>query len=158
MNTLPVILPTALMPSLDVQTLAVLLYNQVIYGLPIGPTSIPPPFAALALIALLAKLIVKSFVLTTLELMVVVVPLTCKLPLITTKPVFPTVAGSIVSVAPKLLIKSPAIVMLPALTLPLVTLPVVDTGLEPNAAKLATTLALPYVAASPVSCDPLPMK
>ena len=50
----PVILPTALMPSLDVQTLAVLLYNQVIYGLPIGPTSIPPPFAALALIALLA--------------------------------------------------------------------------------------------------------
>ena len=59
--------------------------------------------------------------------MVVVVPLTCKLPLITTNPAFPTVAGSIVSVAPKLLIKSPAIVMLPALTLPPVTLPVALT-------------------------------
>ena len=43
-------------------------------------------------------------------------------------------------------------------TLPPVTLPVVLTGFEPSAAKLATTLALPYVAARPVSCDPLPMK
>ena len=58
--------------------------------------------------------------------MVVVVPLTCKLPLITTNPAFPTVAGSIVSVAPKLLIKSVAIVMLPTLTLPALTLPVAE--------------------------------
>ena len=58
--------------------------------------------------------------------MVVVVPLTCKLPLIITNPSLPTVAGSIVSVAPKLLIKSAAIVMLPALTLPPVTLPVAE--------------------------------
>ena len=49
-----VTVPTALMPPLDVKTLAVLLYNQVINGLPIGPTSIPPPLAAAELIALLA--------------------------------------------------------------------------------------------------------
>ena len=72
--------------------------------------------------------------LTTLELIVVVVPLTCKLPLITTNPAFPTVAGSIVSVVPKLLIKSPAIVMLPALTLPPVMLPVALTS--PPVSKL----------------------
>ena len=49
-----VTVPTALMPPLDVKTLAVLLYNQVINGLPIGPISIPPPLAAELLIALLA--------------------------------------------------------------------------------------------------------
>ena len=32
----------------------------------------------------------------------------------------------------------------------------VETGFEPRAARLATTLALPYVAGKPVSCDPLP--
>ena len=41
---------------------------------------------------------------------------------------------------------------------PPVMLPVVDIGLFAKAAKLAATLALPYVAASPVSCEPLPMK
>ena len=60
--------------------------------------------------------------------------------------------------------------ILPALTLPVdtvkldpvsappVIVPVVDTGFEPKAAKLATTLVLPYVAANPVNCEPLPMK
>ena len=37
-------------------------------------------------------------------------------------------------------------------------LPVVLTGLVPSAAKLATTLALPYVAGNPVSWEPLPTK
>ena len=37
-----------------------------------------------------------------------------------------------------------------------VILPVVLTGFDPSAAKLATTLALPYVAGNPVSCEPLP--
>ena len=50
----PVMLPTALIPPLDVNTLAELLYNQVIKGLPIGPISIPPPSAAAPLMALLA--------------------------------------------------------------------------------------------------------
>ena len=49
-----VTVPTALIPALDVKVFAVLLYNQVINGLPIGPISIPPPLAAAALIALLA--------------------------------------------------------------------------------------------------------
>ena len=44
------------------------------------------------------------------------------------------------------------------LMLPPVILPVVNMGFEPNAAKLAATLALPYVAGKPVSCDPLPRK
>ena len=35
-------------------------------------------------------------------------------------------------------------------------LPLVDIGLLANAARLAATLAFPYVAGSPVSCDPLP--
>ena len=39
-----------------------------------------------------------------------------------------------------------------------VILPVVLTGLEPKAAKLATTLALPYELTIPVSADPLPTK
>ena len=42
--------------------------------------------------------------------------------------------------------------------LPPVILPVVDMGLLANAAKLAATLALPYVLVMPVSNDPLPMK
>ena len=75
-----VALPTALSPPLLVQTFAVLLYKKVRNDEPIGPASIPAPLAAELLIALLAKLIVKSFVLTTLELMVVVLPVTCKLP------------------------------------------------------------------------------
>ena len=48
--------------------------------------------------------------------------------------------------------------MLVKIPLLAVTLPVVDTGLLPSAAKLATTLALPYVPVIPVSSDPLPMK
>jgi hypothetical protein len=44
------------------------------------------------------------------------------------------------------------------LILPPVILPLVLMGFEPNAAKLAATLALPYVAGKPVSCDPLPRK
>ena len=75
-----VTIPTALSPPLDVQTFDVLLYRKVRYEPPIGPASIPAPFAAELLIALLAKLNVKSLVLTTLELIVVVLPLTCKLP------------------------------------------------------------------------------
>ena len=40
----------------------------------------------------------------------------------------------------------PAALIVPELCmLPAVMLPVVDTGLEPRAARLATTLALPYV-------------
>ena len=35
-------------------------------------------------------------------------------------------------------------------------LPVVDMGFDPNAAKLAATLALPYELVIPVSCEPLP--
>ena len=50
----PVISPVALIPPAVVQVLAMLLYNQVMYGLPIGPTSIPPPLAAALLTALLA--------------------------------------------------------------------------------------------------------
>ena len=69
--------------------------------------------------------------------MVVVVPLTCKLPLITTNPALPTVAGSIVSVVPRLLIKSPVIVMLPELMLPPVMLPV-----ELNAVNIPTLVML----------------
>ena len=42
--------------------------------------------------------------------------------------------------------------------LPLVTLPVVDIVFDPNAASNVVTLALPYVAGNPVSCDPLPRK
>ncbi len=38
-----------------------------------------------------------------------------------------------------------------AFKLPPVMLPVVDIGFDPRAAKLATTLALPYVAGRPVS-------
>ena len=41
---------------------------------------------------------------------------------------------------------------------PAVILPVVEIGLLANAAKLAATLALPYVDPIPVSCDPLPRK
>ena len=42
--------------------------------------------------------------------------------------------------------------------LPAVILPVVDMGFDPNAARLAATLALPYVLVMPVSSEPLPMK
>ena len=44
-----------------------------------------------------------------------------------------------------------ALTLAPPNMLPAVTLPVVDTGLVPSAARLATTLALPYVAGNPVS-------
>ena len=49
-----------------------------------------------------------------------------------------------------------AFTLAPPLIFPPVMLPVVDIGFVPNAAKFAATLALPYVAGSPVSCDPLP--
>ena len=70
----PVTLPLELIPKLATHTLAAVLYNRVAYGAPTGPTSIPPLFAAVALAALLAMLMVKSFVLIVLELIVVVVP------------------------------------------------------------------------------------
>jgi hypothetical protein len=114
-----VTVPTALSPPLLVQTFDVLLYKKVRYGDPIGPASIPAPLAAELLIALLAKLIVKSFVLTTLELMVVVLPVTCKLPAITTNPSTPPDAfGSIVKVDPAETIVLPLIVNPPIVAVP----------------------------------------
>ena len=44
-----------------------------------------------------------------------------------------------------------AFTLAPPMMLPAVILPVVDTGLVPSAARLATTLALPYVDAIPVN-------
>ena len=52
----------------------------------------------------------------------------------------------------------PSNLNMPNRMLPPVMLPLVDIGLVPNAARLAATLALPYVDAIPVSCDPLPIK
>ena len=61
---------------------------------------IPAPFAALAVAAPLANVKFKSSTLTTVLLIVVVVPSICKSPAITTLPVLsPTPAGSIVKVA-----------------------------------------------------------
>ena len=129
-----VTVPTALIPPLDVQTFDVLLYRKVRYGDPIGPASIPAPLAAELLIALLAKLIVRSFVLTTLELIVVVLPLTCKLPAMTTRPSTPPDAfGSMVRVGPLETIVLPLIVRPPIVAVPAVvklapvTLPVTLT-------------------------------
>ena len=62
------------MPKLATQTLDAVLYNNVAYDAPTGPTSIPPLLAAVAFAALFAMLMVKSFVLIVLELIVVVVP------------------------------------------------------------------------------------
>ena len=55
-------------------------------------------------------------------------------------------------------VKLAVFIIVVAIRLLAVTLPVVDTGLEPKAAKLATTLALPYELTIPVSADPLPTK
>ena len=111
-----VTLPTELIPKLDTQTFDAVLYNHVAYSAPSGPTPIPPLFAAVALAALLAILICKSFVVIVFELIVVVVPLTVKLPVITTLPsVPPDPFGSIVNVLPELKI-----------VLPLITIPPTD--------------------------------
>ena len=45
-----------------------------------------------------------------------------------------------------------------AVTEPAVTVPVVLMVFEPNALNRVTTLALPYVPAIPVNCEPLPKK
>ena len=99
------------------------------YGLPCGPTSMPPPLAAELLTALLAQLIDKSFVVTALELMVVVLPSTCKLPSI--------VAG-------------PVMYKLPPVIPDEVMLPVVLIELLPNADKNEATFESPYWAGNPV--------
>ena len=82
------------------------------------------------------------------------------LPVVLTAPAF-TVAATLalpllVSKLPRIV---PATLTKPGVkTLPAVTLPVVDMGFDPNAARLAATLALPYVPATPVNKDPLPIK
>jgi hypothetical protein len=116
-----VILPTELIPKLDTQTFDAVLYNNVAYSAPNGPTPIPPLLAWVELAALLAMLICKSFVVTIFELIVVVVPLTVKLPVITTLPsVPPEPFGSIVKVGPAPTIKLPLSVIPPTDTVPLV--------------------------------------
>ena len=63
-------------------------------------TVIPEPSAAASLAAPLPKIIFLSATSNVVELTVVVVPSTCKFPLITTVPVLsPTAAGSILNVA-----------------------------------------------------------
>ena len=117
----PETLPTELIPKLDTQTFDALLYNNDAYSAPAGPTPIPPLLAADAVAALLAMLICKSFVVTVLELIVVVVPCTVKLPVIITLPsVPPEPFGSIVNVGPAPTIKLPLNVMPPTDIVPLV--------------------------------------
>ena len=73
---------------------------------------IPAPSAAAALLAESAKTIVLSLIESVVELIVVVVPSTCKSPAIITFPVLsPTAAGSIVKLAGPA--KYPVVVMFP---------------------------------------------
>ena len=80
--------------------------------------------------ALLATFNIKSLIVTTVESTVVVVPVTCKFPAITTKPDTPSAAGSIVITVLALRITSVPIVMLPVFTLPPVMLPVTDNDVS----------------------------
>ena len=67
---------------------------------PAQSTVMPAPFAAAAFAAPEARVIFKSSTVRVVELIVVVVPSTCRFPAITTVPVLsPTAAGSIVNVA-----------------------------------------------------------
>ena len=67
---------------------------------PAPSTVIPAPFAAELPAAPLASVIFKSSTSSVVELIVVCVPSTCRLPAITTVPVLsPCTAGSIVNVA-----------------------------------------------------------
>lgn len=72
-------------------------------------------------------------VVTVVESIVVVVPVTCKLPLITTNPPVPGVDGSIVIVAEALEMMSPATLILPAVSVPAVAVPLTDN--EDNVPK-----------------------
>ena len=74
----------------------------------------PAPSAAAPFAAPLASVILRSATSTVVELTVVVVPVTCKLPAITTVPPTPAVLGSMLITAFVLLIELPLIVISPA--------------------------------------------
>jgi hypothetical protein len=57
------------MPTLVVMVLAPAEYKKVTKALPSGPSSKPPPLTWLMLAALLPKLMAKSLMVTTFELM-----------------------------------------------------------------------------------------
>ena len=81
-----------------------------------APSTVSPaPLAAAELAAPLASVRLRSFTATTVELIVVVVPSTCRLPAMTTVPVSsPCAAGSIVNVVgPR---RYPYVLMLPTLS------------------------------------------
>jgi len=113
--------PVALIGMFVFQDVVELLNVNNAYSLPCGPTPIPPPVASADVLALLAVLKTKSLILTTLELIVVVVPWTVKLPVMITLPsVPPDPFGSMVNVGPSLTIKLPLIRTLPITAVPAV--------------------------------------
>ena len=87
--------PEIPIPSDALNVLLVSLYINLAFAPDISK---PPPSACAEFNELEANTIILSLMSTTLELIVVVVPRTCKLPLICTSPVlFPWAAGSIVN-------------------------------------------------------------